>query len=101
MPGRFERDLAEGQALLESDPYEAVARLDAAFGEWRGAAFAEFADEEWAARPRRSGSRSCGSSRPKPTSRRALRVGRHQEVVGVLEALRRRASAARAPSRAS
>src|SRR5262245_38213833 len=84
--GRFERDLARGQALLDTNPYEAVARLDAALGEWRGAAFAEFADEEWA----RAEAIRLDELRLVATEAAvdgALRVGRHREVVGQLEAL--------------
>jgi predicted ATPase/DNA-binding SARP family transcriptional activator len=84
--GRFERDFARGQALLESDPYEAVARLDAALGEWRGAAFAEFADEDWA----RAEAVRLEELRLVATETAidaALRVGRHREVVGQLEGL--------------
>jgi predicted ATPase/DNA-binding SARP family transcriptional activator len=84
--GRFERDFARGQVLLESDPYEAVARLDAALAEWRGAAFEEFADEEWA----RAEAVRLEELRLVATEAAvdgALRVGRHREVVGQLEGL--------------
>jgi predicted ATPase/DNA-binding SARP family transcriptional activator len=84
--GRFQHDLARGQALLDTNPYEAVARLDAALGEWRGAAFAEFADEEWA----RAEAIRLDELRLVATEAAidgALRVGRHREVVGQLEAL--------------
>src|SRR4051794_27847048 len=41
--GRFEAGLAEARNLLDPDPAGALDRLDAALGEWRGDAFAEFA----------------------------------------------------------
>jgi DNA-binding SARP family transcriptional activator len=47
---RFERLLAEGsRALAEGRPAAAVAMLDEALSLWRGDAYADFADEDWAA----------------------------------------------------
>ncbi|HEX4015345.1 MAG TPA: BTAD domain-containing putative transcriptional regulator [Frankiaceae bacterium] len=46
----FERQAAEGSRLLaEGRPVEAGAVLDAALALWRGEAYADFADEQWAA----------------------------------------------------
>jgi DNA-binding SARP family transcriptional activator len=45
----FERLTRDAVALLGSDPATAKAALDTALGLWRGPAYAEFADEEWAA----------------------------------------------------
>ena len=44
---RFEDGLIASRALADSAPAAALARLDAALAEWRGEAFAEFADEPW------------------------------------------------------
>ncbi|GIH59894.1 BTAD domain-containing putative transcriptional regulator [Microbispora siamensis] len=46
---RFERLVAEAREAAGNDPALARALLDEALGLWRGAAFAEVADEEWAA----------------------------------------------------
>jgi WD40 repeat protein/DNA-binding SARP family transcriptional activator/serine/threonine protein kinase len=46
---RFEQLLAEGQTRLgRGDPVAAAAVIRQALGLWRGGAYAEFADEEWA-----------------------------------------------------
>ncbi|MCU1615577.1 MAG: regulator, partial [Frankiales bacterium] len=46
---RFERLVAEGSALVDTDPGTAVARLTEALGLWSGPALAEYADDAWAA----------------------------------------------------
>lgn len=45
---RFERATAEARDLSARDPAAARTLLSDALGNWQGAAFAEFADEEWA-----------------------------------------------------
>ena len=44
---RFERLASEGHRLAGTEPAAAVAVLDAALAEWRGAVLAEFAGETW------------------------------------------------------
>ena len=62
---RFERLVADaGSRLGRDDAAGASSVLREALALWRGEAYAEFADEDWA-RPRPSGWRSCGWS---PTS---------------------------------
>ena len=46
---RFERLASEGHRLVDVEPGAAVAVLDAALAEWRGAVLAEFAGEPWVA----------------------------------------------------
>jgi len=84
--GRFERALADGQSLLDTDPYAALDRLDDARREWRGAAFAEFAEVE-AIRPEAIRLEELRLVAAEARVDAELRVGRHQEVVGELEAL--------------
>ncbi len=45
---RFERAASEARDLSARDPSAARSLLSDALGNWQGAAFAEFADEEWA-----------------------------------------------------
>ena len=78
--GQFEALVAEGRG--EPGPRRhasASAELREALSLWRGDAYAEFADEDWAAR-KRSDSASCDSSRPRawltPTWRAAGRRDR-------------------------
>jgi predicted ATPase/DNA-binding SARP family transcriptional activator len=84
--GRFELKLARGQALLEADPFTAVEELDAALAEWRGAAFAEFAEAEWI-QPEAIRLEELRLVAIETHIEAELRVGHHQEVVGRLEAL--------------
>ena len=84
--GRFERGLAEGQGLLATDPVTAGELLDAALAEWRGDAFAEFADEEWI-RPEAIRLDELRLVAVEALVDAELRVGRHQEAVGRLEAM--------------
>jgi predicted ATPase/DNA-binding SARP family transcriptional activator len=45
---RFEAGLAAARAMIRDRPGDALVHLDAALAEWRGEAFAEFAEEPWA-----------------------------------------------------
>jgi DNA-binding SARP family transcriptional activator len=84
--GRFERKLADAEPLLDADPYAALDALEAALAEWRGPAFAEFADAEWI----RPEAIRLDELRVVTIERRIeaeLRIGRHEQVVGELEAL--------------
>jgi predicted ATPase/DNA-binding SARP family transcriptional activator len=84
--GRFQTRLREGQALLGPDPYAALDALNAALDEWRGNAFAEFADAEWI-RPEAIRLEELRLVAIDARIDADLRVGRHQAVVGELEAL--------------
>ena len=85
--GRFEAGLAEGQALLDRDPGRRARRASTrALGEWRGDAFAEFAETEWI-RPEAVRLEELRLVATEAQVDAELRVGRHQEVVGQLEAL--------------
>lgn len=85
--GRFEAGLAEGRDLLSRDPVAALDRLDAALGEWRGDAFAEFAETEWI-RPEAVRLEELRLVAAEVRIDAQLRVGRHHEVVGDVDALR-------------
>ncbi len=84
--GRFELALAEGQAVAARDPGAALACFDAALSEWRGDAFAEFAVTEWI-RPEAVRLEELRLVAIGAQIDAELQVGRHQEVVGRLEAL--------------
>ncbi|MDQ1508986.1 MAG: hypothetical protein QOG50_830, partial [Actinomycetota bacterium] len=83
---RFERRLADGQALLDADPYAALDLIEAALAEWRGAAFAEFADAEWI-QPEAIRLDELRVVAAEARIDAALRAGHHERVVGELEAL--------------
>ena len=84
--GRFQAGLAQGQAMLDADPYSALDILEAALAEWRGDAYAEFADREWI-RPEAIHLEELRLVALDARIECELRVGRHQDVVGQLEAL--------------
>src|SRR4051812_33043673 len=84
--GRFEARLAAGEPLVDADPYAALDALDAALSEWRGPAFAEFADAEWI-RPEAIRLDELRVVAIETRIDAELRVGRHEQVVGELEAL--------------
>jgi len=84
--GRFESRLAEGQALLDSDPHAALGHIEAALTEWRGAAFAEFAEAEWI-QPEAIRLDELHVVATETRIEAELRVGHHERVVGQLEAL--------------
>jgi predicted ATPase/DNA-binding SARP family transcriptional activator len=85
--GRFELGLTEGRALLDIDPADALERLEAALGEWRGDAFAEFAETEWI-RPEAVRLEELRLVAVETRVDAELRVGRHHEVVGEVDGLR-------------
>ena len=84
--GRFEIGLAEGRDLLAGDPVAALDRLDAALAEWRGDAFAEFAETEWI-RPEAVRLEELRLVASEVRIDAQLRVGRHHEAVGEIDAL--------------
>ena len=84
--GRFEHQLATGHTLLETDPGLALEHLDGALAEWRGAAFAEFADAEWI-RPEAIRLDELRVVASEVRIDAQLRLGQHEQTVGELEAL--------------
>ncbi len=81
---RFEQFLAEARDE-GSDPHERLELVDEALALWRGPAFAEFADEEFA----RAEALRLEEARRLAMEERfelLLSLGRHAEVVGELEA---------------
>ena len=83
---RYELLVAEGRAAAEVDPTRSIALLAEADGLWRGDALTEFAYEEFASVARRRLSElrlAVVEERPDIE----LRLGRHQGVIGELEAL--------------
>ncbi|MEV2274530.1 BTAD domain-containing putative transcriptional regulator [Nocardiopsis sp. NPDC049922] len=84
--GRFETGLAASERLLEAgDETAALARIDASLDLWRGPAYAEFADTDWA----RAGAARLGELRLLAEDVRArtlLALGRAAEAVPDLEA---------------
>jgi predicted ATPase/DNA-binding SARP family transcriptional activator len=85
--GRFEAGLAAGRELLARDPVAALDQLDRALAEWRGDAFAEFAETEWI-RPEAVRLEELRLVATEARIDAQLRVGRHHEVVGEVDALR-------------
>ncbi len=83
---RFERGLADGQALLDADPHAAFDHIEAALGEWRGAAFAEFANAEWI-QPEAIRLDELRVVAMETRIEAELCMGHHERVVGPLEAL--------------
>jgi len=84
--GRFELGLAAGRDLLTRDPVAALDRLDAALADWRGDAFAEFAETEWI-RPEAVRLEELRLVAAEVRVDAQLRVGRHHEVVSEVDAL--------------
>ncbi|OLT26662.1 SARP family transcriptional regulator [Nocardiopsis sp. CNR-923] len=84
--GRFETGLAASEGLLEAgDETAALARIDASLNLWRGPAYAEFADTDWA----RADAVRLGELRLLAEDVRArtlLALGRAAEAVPDLEA---------------
>ena len=82
---RFEGLVAQARGVLRSDPYEASERLDEALGLWRGEAFGELADHAHV----RAEARRLEQLREVAAADRVearLALGRHEEVLGELEA---------------
>ena len=94
--GRFERLVARGTQLARGPSAQAAGE---ALALWRGPPLADFAYEPFA-RPRSRGSRSSGVALEERIDA-DLELGRHDQLVGELEALVARAPAARAPARAA
>ena len=85
---RFEHGLHRARALLAAAPHEAAAGIDDALAQWRGPAFAEFADREWA----RGEATRLEELRLVAFEERIaarLAVGDHAAVIGELEGLAR------------
>ena len=84
---RFERLLHDGQHLLAvGDPATAASTLREAIGLWRGLAFAEFADEEWA-QPEAQRLEELRLVAEERLVDAELACGQEAEVIGRLEVL--------------
>ncbi len=83
---RFTQLAAEGRALVDRHPDRAAAILRGALGLWRGAAFAEFADEPFA-RAEAARLEAARLTALEDRIRADLAAGRHAAVVGELEGL--------------
>ena len=85
--GRFERLVVEGQRrVAEGDTAVAAALLDEALGLWRGRAFAEFADHDFA----RTEALRLEELRRLAVDERVeakLSLGRHRELIGELDGI--------------
>ncbi|MCU1429557.1 MAG: helix-turn-helix protein [Actinomycetia bacterium] len=84
--GRFEHGLADARAVVELDPHRALTTLESALAEWRGDAFAEFSEDEWA-RPEAIRLQELRVSAEETRADAELRLGHDDDVVGRLEAL--------------
>ena len=91
--GRFGALVAEGQQILDSDPARALSVLNEALALWRGPAWAEFADEDFA-RPLVSGLDELRALAVEGRADAMLALGRHEEVRVRATAHRRELSAA-------
>jgi predicted ATPase/DNA-binding SARP family transcriptional activator len=80
----FEAAAARGRALLATSPGEAVAVLDAALALWRGAAYAEFADSDFA-RPEAGRLEELRASAVEDLVDGLLATGRHDDALARLE----------------
>ena len=82
----FERLVAQAQGMIRTDPHEAVQLLDQALGLWHGVAFGELADHAHVrAEARRLEQLREAAAADRVEARLAL--GRHEEVLGELEAV--------------
>ena len=82
--GRFATLVAQGQQALDTDPARTVAVLDEALALWRGPAWAEFADEDFA-RPLASHLDELRALGDRVPGRGDAGAGRHEEVVADLQ----------------
>lgn len=83
--GRFERLLDEAGRVLARDPAAALACLDEALALWRGAAYAEFADEDFA-RPEANRLAELRLGAIEQRFDAGLALGRHADLVGSIRA---------------
>src|SRR5262249_30161287 len=85
--GTFESLVSNGRAQLAAADYtRAMASLDAALELWRGPAFGEFADDDFA-RVERARLEDARMTAIEDRAQALLYLGRHTEVIGQLEAL--------------
>ena len=82
--GRFGTLVAQGQQILDSDPARALSVFDEALALWRGPAWAEFADEDFA-RPLVSGLDELRALAVECRTDAMVALGRHEEVVSELQ----------------
>ena len=79
----FEADLAAARAVIEVDPTEALRRIERGLARWRGRAFEEVADVDWA-RPEAARLEELRLSAQQLWARCLLDTGRHDEAVSEL-----------------
>jgi DNA-binding SARP family transcriptional activator len=82
--GRFAALVAQGQQILEADPARALSVMNEALALWRGLAWAEFADEDFA-RPLVAGLDELRALAIESRADAMLALGRHEEVVPELQ----------------
>lgn len=83
--GRFEKLVAHAGALGPEDAEPALARLDEALALWRGAAYAEFADDDFT-RAEATRLEELRLAAIEARFDRGLALGRHGQLVGAIEA---------------
>ncbi|GAA1400568.1 AfsR/SARP family transcriptional regulator [Catellatospora coxensis] len=83
--GRFEVLVGEAGRVFPGDPAAALAHLDEALALWRGTAYAEFADEDFA-RPEASRLAELRLGAVEQRFEAGLALGHHAELVGALGA---------------
>lgn len=83
--GRFESLVGEAGRTLPGDPTAALARLDEALGLWRGTAYAEFADEDFA-RPEAARLAELRLGAVEQRFEAGLALGRHADLVAAIGA---------------
>ncbi|RKE12273.1 AfsR/SARP family transcriptional regulator [Catellatospora citrea] len=83
--GRFERLVDEAGRALPRDPAAALGCLDEALALWRGTAYAEFADEDFA-RPEANRLAELRLGAIEQRFDAALALGRHADLVGAIAA---------------
>ncbi len=88
--GVFEARAADGRALLGEDPARAAGLLEEALGQWRGAAYAEYAEEEFA-RAEAARLEELRDSCVEDRIDAGLALGRHHEAAARLDPLVRAA----------
>jgi DNA-binding SARP family transcriptional activator len=82
--GRFAALVTNGQQIVNTDPARALSALNQALALWRGQAWAEFADEDFA-RPLVSGLDELRALAVECRVDAMLALGRHEEVVSELQ----------------
>jgi serine/threonine protein kinase/DNA-binding winged helix-turn-helix (wHTH) protein len=84
--GRFEALQAQGRRRLDTDPTSALGALNEALALWRGPAYAEFTDQDWA-RPEAVRLEQLRLGTVELRIDAALACGMHEEIIPELETL--------------